>query len=188
MKNTTKRKTKGERRIEILKDALSQIKANKYKVTNGTYVELSPALEQIRRNITGLSFYSREDISAKECLLTSKDKKPCKVCAKGAIFLSLIRKENKVMMSKIYDGDVREESSNKLFGEANLNRMEAAFEKWYYKDNDRVAYGSFSDIYTNKRDETIVNFVKKHPKSEDRLIAIIKNAIKNDGIFKPQLA
>lgn len=181
MKKTTK-KTKKQRRIEILKDALLQIKAKKYKITNGTYVELSPTLQKIERYASSAFSEGINDVGAKECLL--KDKKPCKVCAKGAVFLSTIRKENKVMMSQIYNSEVREETSNKLFGEANLNRMESAFEKWYYKDFG-IGYSSYSNVNTNSKDVAVFNFVKKHPKKDDRLIAILKNAIKNDGVFKP---
>ncbi len=173
------KKTIKERRIEVLKDALLQVKNKLYKVERRTYVLLSPTLQSIQNDIT---FERSKDLSAQECLL--KDKKPCTVCAKGAVFLSLVRKENKVKMSVLDDNDVREEKSNKLFGQKNMDRMEAAFEKYIYMDSDG-GLSSYSNGGERKKDVVMYNFVKKYPNTKDRLIAILKNAIRHDGIFKP---
>jgi len=181
------RKTKKQRRVEILKDALLQITKNKYTAVNGRYVVLPKDLRSLEDRVL---IGCEEDRSGKECLLQTPN--ACKVCAKGAIFLSIVRKENKVQLTELANSEVRDEKSQKLFGKRNLDRIEAAFEKWrYFNKKDKEYYRS-RKLYLNaayysglQKDEQVTNFIKKYPKSKDRLIAILKNCIKNDGVFKP---
>jgi hypothetical protein len=191
------KKTKGERRIAILKDVLQQLKLEKFKATNGTYVSLPKILRE--------KTYEEPELDAKTALLNCQGS--CSVCAKGSIFLSQVRKENQVKLEEL-DWDM-EDASNKatkrvvnLFGGNNLNRIEAAFERWpyiteqyedevfinYTSDSTHTKWNEFSGYYetiNNKRDEKIVKFYNRYPDKTDRLKAIVRNAIKNNGIFKP---
>jgi len=189
MKKITKKvvkkaKTKAERRVEILKDVLKQLKLERYKATSGTYVDLSNSLTNLLEidDETGDYTEDSRQIDAKECLL--KDKGQCTVCAKGSIFLSLVRKENKVKLIELQDDDIREVRSNALFGEANMDLIEAVFEGWYYK---RVGYCQTYSAYSEDAVfcENIYNFYTKYSTSTNRLVAIVKNCIENGGIFKP---
>lgn len=171
--------TKVERRIAILKDVLKQLKDEKYKAKTGVYVELPRDLWNLQRR-EAYEPASFPKSSAQTCLINST--KSCKVCAKGAIFLSLVRKENKVSLVDLMRTSVRESKTNRLFGERNLDKIEAAYEKWVYKD-----IGSYTrqKRSTGKLQLDIQKFSNKYPDKRDRLVAIVKNAIKNEGIFKP---
>lgn len=176
-------KTKGERRIEILKDVLKQLKLNRYNATQGSYVGLPRELYILKSE--------NPEASAQKVLLSTI--KPCKVCAKGGIFLSTIRKENKVQICDLgwEENDDTHEATNRvknLFGKRNLDKIEAAFEKWTYVNSSNEYYkeerGLFAD-QTQVKDEKLSKFVKRYPNKTKRLEAIIRNAIKNNGIFKP---
>jgi len=169
-----KAKTKAERRVEILKDVLLQLKTERFLAQKGSYVNLSYTLETLRDD--------DGNKDAKTCLL--QDKGNCKVCAKGAIFLSLVRKENKVKMFELEDDDVREKRTNALFGEANMNLMEAAFERWPYEIGGSYMENNWINSDECKYHEEIEDFYDKYTISHHRLEAIVKNAIKNGGIFK----
>ena len=97
-----------------------------------------------------------------------------------------VRKENNVLLGDLQDDDIREEVSEKLFNKKNLDLIEAAFEQWTYFDKFDKEY-----ISIDYGDDTIkvvpelVKFCKRYPDKTDRLKAIVKNAIKNEGVFKP---
>lgn len=181
------RKTIKQRRIEILKDVLKQLKVGKFKATRGSYLELPDEILTIQDE--------NPNKSAQEVLLETK--KTCGVCAKGSLFLSTIRKENKLEICDLRYNDstsvwednkeIFEKSRgrlDKIFGSKNLNLIEAAFEKWiwYDKKDDDYRAGRHGSSLCEKN-EKLAKFVKKYPKVKDRLVAIIKNAIRNDGIF-----
>lgn len=174
----TKKLTKVERRLIILKDVLSQIRSEQYKVTQGEYVKLPLALRRLVYN-------NPKRLTGQTCLLDKKTQ--CKVCAKGAIFLSIVRKENKVSVGELTSSRAMTSKYNILFGEENMNKVEAAFEKWYYL----TPYGDYKSRPTNifgdprLKDEAITRFSAKYPDKTERLKAIIKNMIKNEGVFKP---
>ncbi len=180
-----KAKTKVERRIEILKDVLAQLRLEKYKATIGSYIKLPKELYAEKL----------EKASAQDTLLACT--KACQVCAKGSIFLSTVRKENKLTVSELYWDQVDEDHRGtqrviKLFGQANLDLIEAAFEKWLYKDEDGEYHiespltfeGSFYGSPLIEPDPKLEAFVEKYPNKTKRLEAIITNCIANKGIFK----
>jgi hypothetical protein len=178
-----KAKTKVERRIEILKDVLAQLRLEKYKATIGSYIRLPKELYAEKL----------EKASAQDTLLACT--KACQVCAKGSIFLSTVRKENKLTLDELhwdnYDDTNRgTQRVIKLFGQANLDLIEAAFEKWLYKDDEGEyhmddPYGDYDCYYgASDPDPKLEAFVKKYPDKTKRLEAIITNCIANKGIFK----
>jgi len=175
-----KKKTISERRVEIAKDALAQLLAEKYKATTGTYTRLN---DDFIDEIYDLDF-NQED--AKKYLL--KLNPNCEVCAKGAIFLSTIRKENNTTLAQLLKGkEYIEENAAKIFGKENLDRMEAVFEGWFYytDDSEDREYTSIRQYY-NTFDKEVYDFYNKYESSStDRLKAILENVIKNRGIFKP---
>lgn len=188
------KKTKKERRIAILKDVLQQLRLERFKATNGTYVSLPNELR-------GKIIEDGEDLDAKAELL--KCTGTCKVCAKGSIFLSQVRKENRVKLVDL-DWDMEDEDNKgtrrvvNLFGGNNLNKIEATFEGWryIYPDKDENGFTTYTadlsnftwhdhNAIYNQKDQKIEDFINKYPNTTDRLVAIIKNCIKNNGIFKP---
>ncbi len=167
------RKTLAERRVAIAKDALTQLKIGIYNTKIEGYIHLNPKLKRV--------FNTNPEKDAQECLL--KNKKPCSVCAKGALALSAIRKENSIKMGDIYKSanvdDVYSEFGDgqgkgylgKIFGKKNADLIEAVYEHWDTTDDQR----------TNAK---INSFCHKYEDRTERLTAILKILIKNGGVFK----
>lgn len=145
--------TKAQQRVAVAKDALAQLKAEKYKATSGVFID-SGFLNNL--------CYSDSTDQAQPVL---QNMGTCRLCAKGAIFLSTIRKYNKATVYELTHA--HEDVSNDLFGQDNLDRIEAAFECWSHVSWKACDFG---DKYIN---------------DHDRLVAILKNIIKNNGTFKP---
>jgi len=135
-------------RLEIVTDAIDQLKAEKYIATSGTY----------------LRFKGRP--SKKSNLLDYANEHSCKVCAKGAMFISMLRKTNSErLMGHLSIGgfDIQEEEAlEEMFGDMS-DELEQAFEGW----ND-----PFYKI--------------QYPDDRDRLIALFCNVKRNKGDFKPE--
>lgn len=159
--------SKAEQRVIIAKDALNQLRAEKFIAQNGVYVggELSHELD--------MACKSDED-QARPLLLKTKVR--CRVCAKGALFLSTIRKYNKATVADVLCDDFH--VAEKIFGDKMFNQIEAAFEQWdHTKSPDFEGAGEPAGAaYT---------FGIKYSDDTERLVAILKNIIKNKGTFKP---
>jgi hypothetical protein len=199
MTKTKKKKlTKVERRIAVVKDAIKQIKLNKYAAKAGEVV--SPLGE--------LHTLAHEDIPAQEVLknlLKRKDGVPiCKVCARGALLVSTIHKENDFILSDFNNCDMSygedgmtDKRLEKLFSGRQLALIEQAFEEgnehfWdstigdpeneeYYK---RYALNS-GHLSEKEIKKCTIFHDKKFNNDTDRLLGIFKNIVKNKGIFKP---
>lgn len=156
-KQLTKRLTKAEKRVAVAKDALKQLHTEKYLAETGTYIGC---------NIDDtLGSDWRPDQAQKEL----KTMKPCSVCARGALLLSAVRKFNEATVSDVLQ--TKEWPSADLFGWEQLSLIEAAFELWEENGGKPMPKAfAFGNKFTN---------------DHDRLVAILKNVIKNNGTFKP---
>lgn len=141
--------TPAQRRVMIAKDAIGQIKAKKYEVGH-CYLRVYEDMG---------SFRFRPSDDAREVL--SRDDAPvCRVCAKGALFLSGIRIKNCYTMDETKHARIQPAADAPGFSASQWHRIEIAYEdspKWFKRYEDDTA----------------------------RLIAILKNIIKNNGTFKP---
>lgn len=154
--------TKKELRIAVAKDVLKSLRI--LLVTPGVYVKTVEV-----RPITNF-------ISTNSQKSASNLQKHCKVCALGACFLSLVKIDNKFDFASNVEA-VDEYSFKryvepgalfrrleKVFSAPQLYLIEAAFEDW---------------------DPDLVVFAPDITAPTDRLRAIMKNIIANDGTFKP---
>lgn len=184
---------KGLKRIEILRDAIAQIRAEKYNITPGTYVafdgdtDKDDQLEAIASACEMLEPGSSKKEKAADIInkLVTKTR-PCDVCAKGALMISSIRKDPTLKLASIAevaftDGDVVEITD--VFEQDNLNLMESYFEEnTHHVDADTIENSGKS---WDEVEKDIDKWSRKYKQPGDRLIAIFKNAIANDGVFKP---
>lgn len=170
--------TKAERRVAIAKDVLAQLRLERYVATEGVYVDHRVA-----------ELASTAPDKPLEKLLPQV--KSCEVCALGACFLSAVRKYNDVKAGEIddpetfmrYDGSMMTEHMfndttmrTKLarhFTDAQTGLIESAFE--------RMPMGSLTD----EGAADAIDFGHCYDTDHDRLVAIMKNIVKNDGTFKP---
>lgn len=160
-----------EKRVLIAKDVIKWIRSGMLRPGTGGYLNRGDFIRSGRK--------STDEIC--DLLLEGKVKN-CHVCAKGAMFLAdIIRRDNFTVADLGFYFNSNIPRVN-YFTEHQKNLIETAFEgsnycmKW---DNDK------DEFKTSPLAGKAINFSKIYKKSEDRLIAIMKNIIKNNGTFKP---
>lgn len=183
--------TKKERRLAILKDAVAQIKAKTYDATPGAVVE--GGIQDLIEEIKDLSADTKEILGigndAKSIVLkfikNQKGLGECEVCARGALLLSTVAKENKFEIDELAavcaDGGSYYENSDAdmrltaLFPPTQLMMMETAFEGCH----------NLHHLGEELHDKCVAYHDDAPYDPNKRLIAIFMNAIKNGGEFKP---
>lgn len=170
--------TKAERRVAIAKDVLAQLRLERYVATEGVYVDYKVA-----------ELASTAPDKPLEKLLPQV--KSCEVCALGACFLSAVRKYNDVKAGDIdvpetwrshtgeeytdhnFDDGVMRDKLARHFTKTQTNLIESAFEC--------MPMGSL----TRESAQSAISFGYLYEDSHSRLVAIMKNIVKNGGTFKP---
>lgn len=155
--------------VKVAKDAIKQLQAKKYLATHEGYCVL-PYVE------TGSLQKQLPDI------------KTCNVCAKGAIFASLVKFKNdfdvtawNIIKMKSSDNFIKTEPLHEklsVFDKDNLNLIELAYEG---SKRGVCAFVTFDE----DSEKAAVRFYKTYRDSEKRMIAIMENIIANEGVFKP---
>ena len=165
------------KRVEILKDAVKQLKLERYVTNQNGYIQFYDN-DEIYSAINAseiLTGKKAHEISAKKLIdqfVTSK--KPCDVCAKGALTISAIRKYNACSLNELSNlDDNASVRARRIFGTANADLMEQFYEDWSHELSD------------DELKEKCHEWHEMYPDANKRLIAIFENAIKNKGIFKP---
>ena len=139
---------KATKRVNIAKDALAWIEAGALTPYCGVYLDPTryPTNEEIDSGI-----------QLRDIVLG-----PCKVCAKGALFIAKAVRYNNVKVDQwreasYYDGPLTEH-----FDREQLRLIETCFEGW---------------------DIDYIDWKNNYPDPKDRLVAILQNIIDNDGTF-----
>lgn len=167
--------TKEEKRVAIAKDVIKWIAEDKLIPKKGTYVGLPSSLSK--------------DIHEDTPLDKVFEKEQCKACALGACFIAMVDLGNNIKIGEYFERDffcnsyadekIKEDDMKsrlkRIFTPTQVNLIECAFE-WENIDD----WGVISRIQRKA-----ITFGKKYNMSKDRLIAIMKNIIKNKGTFKP---
>ncbi len=182
-----KQLTKAQRRVVIIKDAIQQLEAEAYLTGSYGYLKLSKSLVKLQKQSpNGSAQYALGNLTSKE---------PCGVCAKGALLLSTVRKENEFDLDQLVDQHatvLARLTEDGLFDEVNLFLMECYYEGWSV-----VSYGSgvfsvaslpsgltlqeFKDHHNNK----VIEYRNKYADKKERLLVILNNMAKHGGVFKP---
>ena len=177
--------SKNEARVAIAKDVIAQIRAKKYKAKNRTYVDFKP-----KTGIKKKEFFTEKDVETGKDLqdVIKTRMESCQVCAKGALFVSAIRKfdnfavEDGMLYNSLYESGGASCYANNddfldhlrdYFDYDQLELMEYAFE------------GDCGQVDDYDQEERALAFYHSFKKAEDRLVAIMKNVIKNNGEFIP---
>lgn len=154
--------TKTEQRVMIARDVIARLEARNIVANRGAIILLPDKI---------LSKHNNED-SFKE-VLNDKDNPPCQVCAKGALFCSAVGRTNK---SSVWEVNMdMYEPIFEFFSKKQIDLIETAFEGMSYM------------ALISERDEKIArDFCINHSGDiKERMIAIMKNIINNNGTFKP---
>jgi hypothetical protein len=161
---------KARARVIVAKDVIAQLGTSEMIAGDGCYVDVSTR--------GGKRLFKAKDV--KDGLdvrdVLAKRAKSCTVCARGAIFISTIRKFDNLPVSeravKSVGGYLNALAADHVavmeyFETKQLLLIEAAYEGWDWKY------------------DYVGRFKEKYPDRTDRLIAIMKNLIANGGTFKP---
>ena len=158
---------KARRRVLIVKDALIRFDLQNLKLIHGNYVNL--------HDNSSVRPYSTD--SFKDFINT--DNTICNVCAKGALFCSIVGRVNNVLAKDALNsawsnnsGDKPHELLLKYFDVKQLDMIETAYE-------GRSYLHEMDDFTENK----CVSYYKAFNNDNDRFMAICNNIIKNKGEF-----
>lgn len=155
-----------KKRVAIAKDALDQVLAKNYKVKTGQYVTFLG---------TGSPVEKSEELDVPvACNL--QDVK-CQVCARGALFVSALRKDASIEpetlpSSDFLGNDEITETENNYFSREQLDLIESAFET-----------DAFCDEAPEELAMAAVLYGMSLGNKDERLVAILKNIIRNKGEF-----
>lgn len=169
------RKTRQEMRVSIAKDVLKQLKAKKFIASPGVWVD-DKKLGYLDEYVYTRTEKAEGPIDA--CTFANGITK-CKVCALGSIFVSAARMY-KIMLSgsleteEVFD-NLATSPLKRYFSVKQLELIEYAFE-----GGDGVYIpGNFNDELDG------LAFFLAHRTPTDRLEAIMRNIVKNNGTFIP---
>ena len=165
-----KKANKARRRVLIAKDALIRTKLNNLRLNKGSFVGTD--------NISKESTFA--DLQFKNFI--NDNNNTCIVCAKGAMFCSIVGRDNKLTYRESFQNAWSNDFDNtphetllKYFSAEQLDLIEIAFEGRSYL----YAVTDLDLIYRAKK---IYETYESHT---DTFIAICNNIIKNKGEFKP---
>lgn len=177
--------SKPEARVAIARDVLSQLRSQKLVAESGNYCYMFPKgspneLGDIPEVI------SQQDVDNKIDLqdIFKKKVQKCEVCAKGALFVSMVRKYDNVPIpvngvgDSYLDGTYVTSKLRRYFSGSQLELIEYAFElgtAGIPTASETVKYNASS-------------FCEQYDSDKERMIAIMKNIIKNEGTFIPPKA
>lgn len=165
-----------QKRVMIAQDVLDQIKAKRYIAKSGTWVD-----PQYNRNVSVKNTDSVQKLFADNVI------EKCDVCALGGMFMSCTNLNNNVSVKTLNNingynnvglGDRIKKNTklpnelNRIFSKDQLTLIEIYFEGgsgWFLSDDD---------------DPHVFNFFEQKTATQ-RLVAIMKNIIKNNGTFVP---
>lgn len=184
-----KNATPAQKRVLIAKDVLKQIKQKKISPQNGIFMDIS------RDTLLNFNY---EDSFQKALIEGSIP--PCECCAQGAMFISCTLFNNQTKIydilkynngdyifgGQIEDNEIISNKLNQIFSKNQLILIEIAFEKGegYFTCNE--SYSNIPKSISKSKYLKAKNFFGDDDvDSEERMIAIMKNIIKNKGEFIP---
>jgi len=112
----------------------------------------------------------------------------CEVCAKGGLFMAYVGIKNdynlRYEISENLNGEEMEMLSD-VFSRKQLSLIETAFEGSTYSWNDDISHLEKQACFKFYRKHVNEKEDRDGDKVQERLMAICKNIIKNNGTFKP---
>lgn len=193
------------KRVLIAQDVIDQIKRRKIQPARGTWVGVPYYFRNVSRAQIRKETQWIDDRSVREDFLTGVVGK-CECCALGAMFMSCTLNNNKTTFDDLNrvgyslgdaiaaEQEYGEEQSGlengitKFFPYEQLIAIEQAFEggkgKWTLQKFDEHN-GVPVPYEPNTFEQRLLDWSVKYPKPRDRLLAIMRNIVDNNGTFKP---
>jgi hypothetical protein len=185
-----KKAGKAEKRMIIAQDVIDAVHAGRFIPERGAFVD--SALLDDQASMYKYPGYSDKGKRLKpkdesiQALLVANPESECRVCALGGLVVACTLLNNHTKLSDLSDdffnlGETISEGRkivnglNKVFSRSQLILIELAYEHGLGYFNGGDAGSSTAAI----------NFGGKYDSEEKRLVAIMKNIVKNKGTFKP---
>ncbi len=174
--------------VAVAKDVLKQINSLKVKTGNGYVVPNNLVIPGVDCD--------KDDLQKHVDTVQKK----CTVCALGACIMSKARLYDNVLMNKVFDtnsfdgslsigySDINsiKDMLTSVFSNLQMGMIESAFEKCQtgtgnHRDDD------WSDWSTKEQEQIdrAIKFGKKYRSDRKRLAAIMRNIVRNKGVFTP---
>ncbi len=184
--------SKAEKRVAIAKDCIQQLELKKIRATQGTYFQAKVKLDS--KEHTSLPYYSSTPVTETvvdtdmQVQKVVQSMKSCNACALGTVFACTVGIANKLKINDLnkdyestqldgiaFDGSTMYDYLRGFFTTKQLTMIECAFEK-YDTMGERSEAGHANQLAS-------ALFGRKYPSAKARMIAIMKNVIKNGGEF-----
>lgn len=172
-KAKAKRLTKAQIRVQIAKDVIRQLDANRIVADGGCYLDADEFEEQID---------GAADVPDGRYLAAPKD---CRACAIGSVFVCALDRFNELKLHKFVDdgggSDAMVRYLSPWFTRAQLRLMEIGFQE----------YNSDPGAVTDRAADAAYAWHEKRLGSDGEcdydaiMRALMKNVIRNNGTFKP---
>lgn len=173
-------------RVAIAKDVLAQLKAKKIVPSYSTWIE-DPKHGGIDTLIEDAARADAESIDV--CEFVSKLNK-CEVCALGSLFVSQVRLDDKTceVFRKMNPSKTPTEAGYDVFEELNKSPLKMYFSKDQLTLIESTFEGGegMHSPATEKDRALAYAYSQMYVKAADRLTAIMKNIISNNGTFIPK--
>lgn len=172
--------TKKGQKMRIVRDAIAQIKINKFVPTEGAYLSVWRADDESGM-VSSVHLKNKDNLQK---VLKEEDVE-CDCCAKGALFASCVMSVNKVYGKNDFAKEVfQSKKLSKWFSKGELDMVETAFEKEIMCDTENILRDNDGEL-TDLGEKCVV-FGESYDTATERLLAILENILQN-GTFKPQL-
>jgi hypothetical protein len=177
-------KSKEKQRVAIAKDVLEQIKLGFLHPLRDTYLRLN-----FSSNISNTMYNPPEKLDELFGKLSQTSSR-CDACGIGACFIGLVNLGDKVYTDEVFEQRsvsdrakiedvVMRKKLRKIFSREQLSLIECAFERSaYFTDRTRVSV---------KKRRAAEKYGQQFGNASESLEAIMKNIVKNEGTFVPEL-
>jgi len=183
--------TKAEKRVEIAKDVLKQIKANKYRPTSGVWV-----MDAYGYEVCDFVSYAKNvdefDVVDLKKSVVCRLQGMCDVCALGSLFISAVDKFNHTKLNPGCYVDFTNHKDKeynpllKWFSAKQLLLIESTFEGghggWAHEAMNILSEDEYC-YWVESVLQAIYAYCNRYPDATSRLKAIMNNIIRNKGTF-----
>lgn len=164
---TRKKMTKAQMRVAIAKDVIEHVKAKKIVATQGVFCK------PVRGHGYLCQTFNGDEIGKDLRAILPTVAKQCDVCAKGALFYAHVMRFNNVKTPEWIRNKEVCAPLAKYFAGSQLKIIDR-----YFETSDVI-------MGQKRRTEDAIEYQRKYPVASNRLIAIMRNIIKNKGTFLP---
>lgn len=179
--------TKPQKRVQIAKDVLAQLKIGFLKAKTGVYTD-SKSLDRIFQKINNTYDLDQSNLSnllnveVKD--IFDKDKS-CTVCGIGSLFVCAVKRLDKLKLKDLFnDADIAQSDVHsylsKYFSLLQLNLIESAFEGGEFLNSPY--YDNIKAV--SQSEKAVSYFDGQRINSTEKLKAIMNNIVENNGTFK----